>query len=250
MPTTPHLHNAHLKGETLFHKGGDTGVLLFHGLTATTAEVRPLSQLLIKGGYSVFAPLIPGHGTNPEDLNTTTWRDWTIFAEESLAKLESECSKIFIGGESLGALLALYLASKRPNICGVMAFSPALRLRLKLWERFVLSFLPYSITSLPKRRLDNDLQWQGYAVNPLRAVQQLIKFQKIVLGQLPSVFQPVLIVQGSLDLTIAQECASILQKKLGTETKPVHYLQNSRHVLLLDKEFDRVSELVSNFVQQ
>ena len=57
------IFNPELEGGSFFWKGGGTGVLLLHGLTATTAEVRPLAKCLLVEGYTVSGILLPGHGT-------------------------------------------------------------------------------------------------------------------------------------------------------------------------------------------
>ena len=63
------LLNPELEGGSFFWKGGETGVLLLHGLTATTAEVRPLAKRLFNEGYTVSGILLPGHGSTPENLS-------------------------------------------------------------------------------------------------------------------------------------------------------------------------------------
>src|SRR5512142_3213769 len=110
MPDQP-LHNPHLEGESFFWEAGPTGVLLLHGLTATTAEVRLLARRLHDRGYTIAGPLLPGHGTTPENLNRTRWIDWVQAAEESYRELSARCTRVFIGGESMGAVAALYLGS-------------------------------------------------------------------------------------------------------------------------------------------
>ena len=44
--TNPALHNPHLEGGPFFWEAGPVGVLLLHGYTATTAEMRPLAKRL------------------------------------------------------------------------------------------------------------------------------------------------------------------------------------------------------------
>ena len=38
---------------------------------------------------------------------------------------------MIIGGESMGALLALYLASEHPEAAAILAYAPALKLKLR-----------------------------------------------------------------------------------------------------------------------
>ena len=56
MPSRSMIHNPHLEGEPFFWEAGPVGVLLIHGFTATTAEVRPLAKILQQDGYTVSGP--------------------------------------------------------------------------------------------------------------------------------------------------------------------------------------------------
>ena len=115
--------NPELEGGSFFWKGGETGVLLLHGLTATTAEVRPLAKRLLNEGYTVSGILLPGHGTTPENLSQTHREDWIKASEEAYNELKWECSSVIVGGESVGALLALRLASDHPEIKGCLLYT-------------------------------------------------------------------------------------------------------------------------------
>jgi len=98
MTNIPYIKNPQLDGETFLLEGNNTGVLLFHGFTATTTEVRLIGECLNKAGFTVSAPLLPGHGTHPQDLNRVSWRDWIACGEKYLFELKKHCKKIIIGG--------------------------------------------------------------------------------------------------------------------------------------------------------
>ena len=196
------LHNPHLEGDSFFWSGGPTGILLSHGWTATTAEVRLLAQRLHKQGYTVSGPLLPGHGATPHEMNRCRWQDWTQAMAAAYQRLAAQCERVFVGGESMGALLALYLAAEQPEVAGILAYAPALRVpRLNTFKaRLVVPF----IRTVPKRTLhhDADGKWQGYKVNPIPAFLQLIYLQRQVRRRLLDIRQPLLIVQGRLDTVI------------------------------------------------
>jgi carboxylesterase len=65
----------HLDGDSFFWEGGEVGNLIIHGFTATTGEVRPLTNLLNNNGYTVAGPLLSGNNTTPKNLNNIHWRD-------------------------------------------------------------------------------------------------------------------------------------------------------------------------------
>lgn len=133
------LKNAHLEGDAFYWEGGPVGVLLSHGFTATSAEVRLLARHLHARGFSVAGPLLPGHATSIEDLNRCRWQDWVRGVEQTYQQLVTRCQKVVVGGESLGSLLALYLASEHPQAAAVLAYAPALHS-----TSWALNFLPIS----------------------------------------------------------------------------------------------------------
>ena len=107
-PLNPHLHNPELLGEEFFWSGGPVGILLCHGYTATTAEVRPLARCLHAAGYTVAGLLLPGHNTSPADLNRVRWQDWVKAFDAMLDRLYARCETVIVGGESTGGVLSLY----------------------------------------------------------------------------------------------------------------------------------------------
>ena len=122
------LVNPHLAGGPFFFEGGPDGVLLVHGLTATTAEVRPLAEDLHAAGYTVSGPLLPGHGTQPEDLNHVRWQDWLQTVEESYCAAQGAL-RAGGGWRRVDRRRAdLHLAATHPEIAAVLSYAPALKL--------------------------------------------------------------------------------------------------------------------------
>lgn len=232
----------------------DTGILLFHGFTSTTIEVRPLAEYLQKSGYTVMAPLLPGHGTKPEDMLATRCEDWVETSESAYHALEKEYSKIVVGGESMGALLALHLAAHHPNISGVVVYAPAIHVagqwRAPLLAPFIKFRPKYYLPAEDKPPLPNTLPWQGYNVLPVPAAAQFYGLQRLVRHELASITQPALIFQGKLDGTIDPRGAETVLESLGSQEKRLIWLEHSGHTLLLGSEHDTVFEQTRLFVQQ
>jgi carboxylesterase len=115
-----------IEGHALW-AGGRVGVLLIHGLGGTPVELRFVAQGLHRAGYTVYSPLLLGHGGSAELLNTTTWQDWYRSVENAHDLLKEHCDIVLVGGLSAGAMLALHLAARRPQqVHGLMLFSPTL----------------------------------------------------------------------------------------------------------------------------
>ena len=246
----PNLRNPHLNGEPFFWQAGPVGVLLLHGFTATPVEVRPAADKLSSLGYSVAGPLLPGHATRPADLNRVHWQDWVGAAEMAFRDLRANCAKVFIGGKSMGAVAALYLATQHPEAAGVLAFAPAVRIRLSASKTLQLRLLAPFIESVPKGGLDVEDQWQGYRVNPLKGVLQLLAMQRALLARLHLIRQPLLVVQGRLDTTIDPRVGEMILAGVSSTVKELRWFEHSSHAVLLDQELDSVIDLVAQFMER
>lgn len=242
--------NPHLPGDTFFWEAGPVGVLLLHGLTATTAEVRPLAHLLHEKGYTVSGPLLPGHGTLPEDLNRVTWQDWLWEAEKTYQHLATICEHVFVGGESTGAVIALYLASQHPEIAGVLNYAPAIQLALPTPDIIRLYAAAPFLEFIPKPQAGGHSRWQGYPVNPLKGVIELIRLGREVRRRLPLIEQPLLIVQGRHDATIDPQSGEIILEGANSNIKELYWMENSTHVVIIDDELDEITKLTNQFLQK
>jgi carboxylesterase len=250
MTQTSTFRNPHLEGAPFYWDGGPVGVLLCHGFTATTAEVRLLAQALHGQGYTVAAPLLPGHCTTPDDCNQYTWQDWYACVEQTYQQLSTRCQTVVIGGESTGALLILRLAAFHPQVAAILCYAPALRLLLSPAKIFLLSLCAPFVTSIPKAPSTDDNPWQGYGVDPLQAAQQLLRLQKVILPMLPQIRQPILILQGRLDPTVHPESPQVIYNQVSSSIKELHWLEHSTHCVILDKERDLAANLTIDFLNR
>jgi carboxylesterase len=246
----PNLHNPHLDGSPIYKPNGKTGVVLLHGFTATPVEVRNLAEYFHQKGLSVAAPTLAGHGTSPQDLYTVHWQDWIATAEESYAQLSAVCDQIFMAGESTGAVVSLYVAAIHPELAGVLAFAPAMRLPLGWMDRFVIQFLYKFIKEKPKMDLEQDTTWQGYRVNPLNGVRQLLALQNATIAKLKDVVQPVVVVMGGRDKTIDPISGDLVYQGISSAIKETHFFPESPHCILLGKDFEKAASLAWQFIQK
>lgn len=251
MIETRFMRNPHLDGEAFFWQGGPTGILLIHGFTATTTEVRLLGNYLHEHGYTVSGPLLPGHGTTPEEMNSCRWQEWVAAAEAAYRQLASRCERLIIGGESMGAVISLYLASEHPEATGILAYAPAILVppsRMKM-ARLLSHFVAFRKKPLgPPTAVDP--RWKGYGVNPLHAVLQLDQLQRETRKRLRCIHQPLLVVQGRLDQTIDPHAGDIICREVSSELKEFVWLENSTHCVILDCEWDRAAALTLRFIKR
>ena len=120
-------------------------------------------------------------------------------AARTYAELTARCERVFVGGESLGGLLSLYLGSAirdrraDPVCAGLRIASPLV---------YLSPLFKFLVKALPKRRVENDpdsavnQRWNGYTVDPVPAVAQVLPLQRQVPGRLPLIKQPIISSKG------------------------------------------------------
>jgi carboxylesterase len=246
----PLIKNPHLDGNPFNMEGGSIGILLVHGFKATPAEMRPLGEFLHSKGFTVYGPLLPGHNTCPEDVNDYLWMDWITSIESSYHDLQRKCESIFIGGESLGALISIYLATYHPEIAGILAYAPALKLKLRRFEILALYLMSPFVPYIKQKDSDDDLAWRGYQANPLKGVIQLLRLQRETIPRLGFIRRPLLVVQGCQDARIPPEVPNIIIDNVNSVLKEIHWMGKSSHCVVLDKELESVQEITFNFINK
>lgn len=242
---TEFLLNADLDGNSFTYEGNEIGILLIHGFTATTTEVRLLADNLSKQGYTIHAPLLPGHGTTPDELNKTTYQNWVQTVEGAYTLLHQKCPTIFIAGESMGALLSLHLAAKYREISGIICYSPAI-LAHHLWVSLLIR---YFRSEIPKTGLSDNLPWKGYKVNPTRASAELFKLQNLVKKDLIKIHQPVCVFIGGKDIRISPKSGEYILDHIGSSRKEIHKFDNSPHCMILAQDLPEIAKKTIAFIQ-
>jgi carboxylesterase len=233
-------------------EGGSTGVLLLHGFTGSPPEMRLVGDYLHERDFTVFAPLLPGHGTSVEELNECKWTNWTEAADGALADLRSRCETVSVGGLSMGSLLTIYLAGHH-TLPGAILYSPAVKVANRL-----IHLSPILKYLIPKKRKseESDLtdpeavqrKW-SYDAFPSFAAHELLKLMRRAHGLLPQVTCPLLIIHSTGDETIHPDSAELTCKRAGSSDKELVTLHNSGHVITVDSEWRMVADKTYRFIQ-
>ena len=226
-----------------FHlDGSPIGVMLVHGFTGSAPEMRPLADYLHQRGLTVWAPLLPGHGTHIDDLQKRKWQEWSEYVQDVSKDLRKECNHVFCGGLSLGSLLSLYLAAKNKDLDGVIAYSPPLimsdpRIRFLPVLKYMIPSVPKSEDTITDPGSREQHIW-SYNAYPTRAAHEVIRLAEEVRRLLPAITCPLLAVQGVRDPDIHPDCASIVCREAGSREKELLLLENSGHLVTIDSEWE------------
>ena len=92
------------------------GVLLIHGLTGVPAEMKWVGKALNKKGYTVYAPLLAGHGVDEATLIKTGWRDWLDSVLVAANEFRPNVDALFSAGICVGGKLGMMAAKEQPDL--------------------------------------------------------------------------------------------------------------------------------------
>ena len=231
--------------------GRGPAVLCLHGLTGTPYEVRPPAELLATQGFACLGPLLPGHGTTPHELNETPRADWVRAALAGYDELAQTHERVYVVGLSLGGLLGLVIAARRPIAGAVILAAP---LDLGLAVRFCVPWLASLVASIPKTPgiVDDEARARhpGYDRMPLRAVRELLHLQHEVLELLGSIEAPLALIYSRSDNTVRERDGERIAKAVRSPVCDLHYLQESGHVMPVDLEGETVARRISDFFRR
>lgn len=250
---------------------GSQGVLLIHGFGGDPAEVRPLAAAFLREGYSVHAPLLPGHGALPDALSGVPWQQWVEAAVRGFTRMSHHCSEIIVAGFSMGALLSLFLAAHMP-VARLVALAPALSLRgqslvnLSSVARYVIpwyyplagaDFKDPALRALIQSRMpDADLddpvvceQLRRAVRVPLGAIHQLTLLQRQARRLLPCIVTPTLVVQGRDDPTVDPRSARQIVQRIGAADCRLVWVEGYGHQLLLGEGGERIARTIIAWIQ-
>ena len=239
-----------------FNKESRDGIYIIHGFTNTTYEVKELAIYLSEQGFYTRADNLPGHGTTPEDCNRCLYQDWIEFVEQGIAEMSSRCDNIYIIGISMGSVLALHTCSNFPLNAAVFA-STVLEFKDK-FDVHILTPLfhrlhPYTLKKkLYPKEVQDKIEFFGYDVWPLTALNEMRKLTNKVRKVLPTIKCPALIIHSEADLLSLPSNISLVYDTITSENKEKLIVKKSLHNLFAsnpDQEiiFKNIVEFFNRF---
>lgn len=251
-------HNPQI--DPIFKRGTNgAGVLLIHGFTGTPDSMRPVANALNNAGFTVLAPLLAGHGTTPDDCAHTAWPDWFSSVQKGYMTLHEQCSKIFVCGLSLGALLTLKLVTEFPqSISGAACL--ATPLYLKAWVRRLLPLIwhtPIKKVWKLQKKFDVNIKdplakenFWNYDFMPIACIVSIIDLQKKVAASLAQIQIPLILVHSRHDSTAPYVSMGDIASGVSSQITETVTLENSYHVITLDYEKEVVAQKVCEFFKR
>jgi carboxylesterase len=232
-------------------KNAHIGVLLVHGFTGSPPSMRPWGEFLHSKGYTVRVPLLPGHGTKPEDLNKVKWQEWPAKVTYELSELQKTCDTVILIGLSMGGGTVLNVAAANNEvISGIILVNPMIHVRgVPVELAFFLSRLQKLRTSVGDDIKRPGITEWGYDHLPTRGVYQLLKMLRVTRRNLSKVTVPVQLFHSVDDHTLPVGNTEIILSEIASQNKTRIELVNSYHVATLDYDQELIFQNSLTFIE-
>jgi len=252
-------------GLSYFRKGTHgAGVLLIHGVTGSPVEMKYIAKALHRAGYTVYAPLLAGHGRYLATLRRTRWQDWYHAVRQASELLAEHVETLFVAGVCMGGMLGLRLARDVEAIRAVAVYSAllqydgwnmpyhyrigrftvpvALGLGIGRWIN-LKERPPFGIKSDRIRHL---LTERGNGIRgtlpafPTETLHENLKLISATKLALPQISAPTLLVHARDDDISGPNNPVFIQRRIGGPCE-IEWLDDSYHMIHVDQEHPAVS---------
>jgi carboxylesterase len=251
----------------------DHAVILLHGLCGSGLELGTIPKALKKANCTVVEMQIPNYSAALTDPGVTpNWMDWCAMVESKVVKLKEEHKTVSLCGLSMGATLALAVASFSKEILCVVLLSPVLRYdgwSIPWYHRLMnvpysLGYRnwtykesdPYGIKNFEMRRrvaaaLKKDgVAAVGAAAIPARHLWAAQKLMAYVRQSLPQVRASTLVIHSIDDETAAPRNAEMILANINAEVRKVVWLGDCYHIITVDNEREIVTNEAAQFIRR
>jgi carboxylesterase len=233
-----------------FIEKGKRAVLLLHGFTGTSADVRMLGRFLEKKGYTSLAPHYKGHGVPPEELIHTGPEEWWEDVLTGYNQLkEAGYEEIAVAGLSLGGVFSLKLGYNKPVKGIVTMCAPMSMKTTDLMYEGVLNYAREYKKFEGKNKEDIERDIEALHKQNMPSLEDLRSLVYDVRNHIDHIYAPLFVVQATLDTVIDTDSANVIYDNTESEKKQIKWYEQSGHVITLGPEKVNLHEDVFNFLE-
>ena len=240
-----------------FTLDGRTGraLLMLHGFGDTPQTLRYLGGRLHAEGFTVHAPLLPGHGRGLRDFASASAEDYADAARRELAWLRERAPWVGVIGLSMGGAIAARLAAESDDVRVLALLAPYLTppravalvgRTAAIWSVITPYFSGSAGDASVHDPVARDSSY-AYGMFPPRAVRALCATAAAGRRALPSITVPTLVVNSREDNRIPLALAETATTSLAGPTER-RWVTGCGHVITVDYCRAVVADLVLDFL--
>ena len=233
-----------------FFESGKRAVLLLHGFTGNSSDVRMLGRFLEKNGYTSLAPHYKGHGVPPEELIHTGPSDWWKDVMRGYDQLKAAgYDEIAVAGLSLGGVFSLKLGYTVP-IKGIVTMCAPMSMKTtELMYEGVLKYARDYKRYEGKNASSIEEEVEALQKQSMESLPDLRNLVYDVRDHIDHVYAPLFVVQGRQDTVIDVNSANVIHDEVESFEKQIKWYENSGHVITLDQEKEQLHKDILEFLE-
>jgi carboxylesterase len=240
-----------IRGAEPIRRQGSNGraVLLVHGGGDTPQTLTHIAQALAERGFSVAAPLLPGHGRDLAAFDASDEDAWFDAVRREFAALCESHEWVGVVGLSMGGALCARLAAETQDVDALVLLSPYLSMpaggamlarTAAVWGLF----FPAVPTASDRSVLDPAARAVslGYGAFTHRSLRALRRTAMRGYAALPAITAPTLVMQSTTDNRISTAATQRAFDHIGAAEKQLEWIEGAGHVITVDYGWQKVAE--------
>ncbi|MDD3824196.1 MAG: alpha/beta fold hydrolase [Sphaerochaetaceae bacterium] len=229
-------------------------IIMVHGFPSTPYSFNHAAKKAYEHGYDVYAPLLPGFGTKPEDLYHTSFTQWYGYLEEYYRDKRVQYDTLFVVGTSMGGSMTLKLAERfsgtemAPD--GIATVAAPVFLNdvsigaIQRWGYYFMRLVAIFTPALgprnhtgSERKNDGEELWVGYGGSFVRGGVSLMHALKTIRKELGKITVPLFAMHDVADRTISFQNLGTIQSEVKSDPFVARTTamtsDHNRHTLLM-----------------
>ena len=234
----------------------DRAIVLLHGYNDSPQAMKSPAEALHAAGWTVYAPLLPGHGRSLRAFAASSADDWIAAGRSAVREAMGRHRRVVVGGLSMGGAIATIVAAEQPDVRAAMLFAPffvhsrrlgayaAIWPLMSLWTKYLTGGDSLRSIRDPGARATII----AYGCSTPRLMHEVQVVVRAARAALPAVRQPVWIAQSSDDYRIPASEAQAAFDLLGSTDKHLHWTTGNGHVITVDYGHEELSAEAARWI--
>lgn len=231
-------------------EAGERAVLLLHGFTGHSADVRMLGRFLQKKGYTTYAPIYRGHGKGPEGLIEGGAKEWWADVQGAYQKLKDQgYQKIAVAGLSLGGVLGLKLTYSEPVTGVIPMCTPMILDQDHHLDQGFRYYAKQYKKAEGKGEDQIEAEVKHLVADSSSLFNEIADLIKEVKNELDTIYTPILVVQAEDDHIINTESANYILDTVESDQKEIRWYPEAGHAITLGSKREQVHQDIYQFLE-
>ena len=228
------------------------GAIVLHGFTGNPHSMRGLANAFAAAGFAVEMPLLPGHGTAVEDMQSTRWSDWSGHVEATYQRFAPTVDKVVVAGLSMGGTLTAWLAIQHPEIAGIVTINGALEPLNAEFRGLLQGMIDSGESVFPgigSDIADPDSHETAYPETPLAPLLSLADAGDELDALVSTITMPALVMTSPQDHVVVPTAGPYFAARVSGPVEQLS-LERSYHVATLDYDKELINDASVAFAKK